>query len=43
MKKVIKQMMEQEKKWQLLDLKLSMLELDMKENELDKRLQELGV
>lgn len=43
MKKLIKQMMEQEKKWQLLDLKLSMLELDMKENELDKRLQELGV
>lgn len=43
MKKLIKQMMEQEKKWQLLDLKLSMLELDMKENELDRRLQELGV
>lgn len=43
MKKLIKQMMEQEKKWQLLDLKLSMLELDMKENELDRRLKELGV
>lgn len=43
MKKLINQIMENEKKWELLDLRLSMLELDMKQDELDRRLQELGV
>lgn len=43
MNKLIKQMAEQEKKWQLLDLRLSMLELNMKQDKLDERLKELGV
>lgn len=43
MKKLINQIMENEKKWELLDLRLSMLELNMKQDELDRRLQELGV
>ena len=36
-------MIEQEKKWQLLDLKLSIMELQIKEDKLDKRLKDLGV
>ena len=43
MNKLIKRMIEQEKKWQLLDLKLSIIELNIKEDELDKRLKDLGV
>ena len=43
MKKIIKKMMAQEKQWQLLDLRLSIIELNLKEDELDKRLKELGV
>lgn len=43
MKKLINQIMENEKKWELLDLRLSILELNMKQDELDRRLQELGV
>lgn len=36
-------MIEQEKKWELLDLKLSIMELKIKEDKLDKRLKDLGV
>ena len=43
MKKIIKKMMAQEKQWQLLDLKLSIMELNIKEDKLDKRLKDLGV
>ena len=43
MNKLIKRMIEQEKKWQLLDLKLSIIELNIKEDKLDKRLKDLGV
>ncbi len=43
MNKLIKRMIEQEKKWQLLDLRLSIMELNIKEDELDKRLKDLGV
>lgn len=43
MNKLIKRMIEQEKKWQLLDLKLSIMELQIKEDKLDKRLKDLGV
>lgn len=43
MNKLIKRMIEQEKKWQLLDLRLSIMELNIKEDKLDKRLKDLGV
>lgn len=43
MNKLIKQMIEQEKKWQLLDLKLSIMELNIKEDKINKRLKDLGV
>lgn len=43
MNKLIKRMIAQEKKWQLLDLKLSIMELKIKEDKLDKRLKDLGV
>ena len=43
MNKLIKRMIEQEKKWQLLDLKLSIMELQIKEDKIDKRLKDLGV
>ncbi len=43
MNKLIKIMIEQKKKWELLDLKLSIMELNIKEDKLDKRLKDLGV